>query len=79
MLFPNNSKYLEFCQGEVKKKADELEISKQRLKEQYAQLSLRIEHLELANKQLMKECSNSNLDKILQEVKWLMICIVCWH
>jgi prefoldin subunit 5 len=66
---------LEFYQSEVKIKADELERSKQLLKEQHAQLSSRIEHLEHANEQLTKESSHSKLDKILREVRAsLMIC-----
>lgn len=56
------------CQGELKRKAADLEESKEQLKEQYTQLSMRIEHLELANEELVKEHSNSKLDQALKEV-----------
>lgn len=46
----------------------ELESSKQQIKDQHAQLSLKIEQLELVNKQLVKEQENANMDQLVKEV-----------
>eukprot|EP00250_Pteridium_aquilinum_P014033 c21735_g1_i1 orf=736-4113(+) len=62
---------VQLLEGEVKRKAAELEASKEQLKEQYMQLSMRIEDLELANEELVKEHSNSKLDQALKELSSL--------
>lgn len=53
---------------EVKRKATEVETSKHHLQEQHEQLSSRIEALELANEQLVKEHSHSNVDRLIKEL-----------
>ncbi|KAI5060955.1 hypothetical protein GOP47_0023460 [Adiantum capillus-veneris] len=59
---------VKLLEAEVKTKAAELEASKEHLKEQYTQLSSRIEHLELVNEELVKEHSNSKLEQALKEL-----------
>ncbi|MCO5594029.1 hypothetical protein L7F22_048048 [Adiantum nelumboides] len=59
---------VKLLEAEVKNKAAELEASKEQLKEQYTQMSSRIEHLELVNEELVKEHSNSKLEQALKEL-----------
>ncbi|KAH7437406.1 hypothetical protein KP509_05G069700 [Ceratopteris richardii] len=65
---------VKLLEAEVVRKAAEFEESKEQWKEQYAQLSSHIEHLELANKELEKDHSDSSLEQALNENQNAMLC-----